>query len=65
MICVDITGAQTHDSKPAEEMMNPLNLEKIDRFIADKTYDTNKIRDFLKKRYLCGDFKQKKTKETF
>jgi hypothetical protein len=47
-ICVDITGAQLHDSKKVEEMMNFLKLNEIERFVADKAYDTNKIRDFLK-----------------
>jgi hypothetical protein len=30
-------------------LMNFLNLSEINRFVADKAYDTNKIRDFLKK----------------
>lgn len=48
VICADITGAQVHDSKPVEGMMNYLNLQEIERYVADKAYDTNKIRDFLK-----------------
>jgi hypothetical protein len=47
-ICVNITGAQTPDSGAVEEMMNFLNLNEIERFVADKAYDTKKIRGFLK-----------------
>jgi len=43
-----ITGAGVHDSKPVEEMLLSLNMLEIKTFVADKAYDTNKIREFLK-----------------
>ncbi|MDR2645563.1 MAG: hypothetical protein LBC04_00005, partial [Holosporaceae bacterium] len=42
-ICVAVTGAQTHDSKVTEEMMNFLNLDEIRRFVADKAYDKIRV----------------------
>lgn len=46
-IYVQITGANTHDAKPAIEMLNLLNHQAINRFVGDKAYDTNKIRQEL------------------
>jgi transposase len=63
-ICVDIIGAQVHDSKKVEEMMNFLNLSEIDRFVADKAYDTNKIRDFLKKNNIYAEIPNKRNRKT-
>jgi hypothetical protein len=59
-ICVDISGAQLHDYRKVEEMMNFLNLGEIDRFVADKAYDTNKIRDFLKENNIYAEIPNKK-----
>ena len=39
-ICVQISGAETHDSKVVAEMLNLLNTNEIDRFVGDKGYDT-------------------------
>jgi transposase len=63
VICVDITGAQVHDSKVTEEMMKFLNLKEIRRFIADKAYDTNKIRDFLKENDIQAEIPNKKSRK--
>ena len=46
-IYIQITGANTHDAKPALEMLNLLNHKAVNRFIGDKAYDTNKIRQGL------------------
>jgi transposase len=62
-ICVDITGAQTHDSKPVEEMLNHLNLQEIERLVADKAYDTNKIRDFLKNNGIHAEIPNKRNRK--
>ena len=63
VICADITGAQTHDSKPVEGMMNFLNLEEIERFVADKAYDTNKIREFLKNNGIHAEIPNKRNRK--
>ncbi|MDR0364924.1 MAG: IS5 family transposase [Bacteroidales bacterium] len=62
-LCVDITGAQVHDSKKVEEMINFLNLDEIKRFVADKAYDTNKIRDFLKKNDIHAEIPNKRNRK--
>jgi transposase len=48
IVQVCITGAGVHDSKPVQEMLYSLNLKEIRMFVADKAYDTNNIRNFLK-----------------
>ena len=48
MLCVQITGAEVHDKKPAFEMMALLNHRAIDRFVGDKGYDDDGFRDALK-----------------
>jgi transposase len=63
-ICVDITGAQVHDSKVVEEMMNFLNIDEIERFVADKAYDTNRIRNFLKKNDIHAEIPNKRNRKT-
>jgi transposase len=63
-ICVSITGAQTYDSEVTEEMMNFLNLDEIRRFVADKAYDTDKIRDFLKENDIQAEIPNKKNRKT-
>jgi transposase len=62
-ICIDITGAQVHDSKPVEEMMHNLNLKEIERFVADKAYDSGKIRDFLKFNKIHAEIPDRKNKK--
>jgi NADPH-dependent glutamate synthase beta subunit-like oxidoreductase len=42
-----------------EEMMNAINLNEIKRFVADKAWDTNKIRDFLKESGLHAEIQNK------
>lgn len=64
-ICVDITGAQTHDSKPVEEVLNHLNLQEMERFVADKAYDTNKIRDFLKNNDIRPEIPNKRNRKIY
>jgi hypothetical protein len=64
VICADISWAQLHDSKPVVEMMSRLNLRRIERFVADKAYDTNKIRGFLKDNEICAEIPNKKNRKT-
>ena len=64
VICADITGAQVHDSKQAEPMLNYLNLREIDRFVADKAYDSNKIRAFLKNNEIYAEIPAKRNRKT-
>jgi transposase len=64
VICANITGAQVHDSKQVEEMMNYLNLQEIERYVADGAYDSNKIRDFLKNNGIHAEIPNKKNRKT-
>jgi transposase len=63
VICADITGAQVHDSKQVEEMIMHLNLQEIERFVADRAYDTNKIREFLKKNSIYAEIPNKRNRK--
>jgi len=63
VICADITGAQVHDSKQVEPMLNYLNLQEIERYVADKAYDTNKIRDFLKNNGIQAEIPNKRNRK--
>ena len=58
-ICVQISGAEKHDSKVAIEMINLLNEDAIDRFVGDKGYDTNKIRYCLKEKNIKAEIPNK------
>ncbi len=58
-ICVQISGAEMHDSKIAIEMINVLNEHAIERFVGDKGYDTKKIRDFLKQKGINAEIPNK------
>jgi hypothetical protein len=40
-------------------MMSFLNLKEIERFVADKAYDMNKIRDFLKENDIHAEIPNK------
>ena len=62
-LCVQITGAQTHDCKVAVEMLGLLNKEEIYRFVGDKGYDTNKIRDELKARDISAEIPNKQNRK--
>lgn len=62
-ICVQISGAQMHDSKIAIEMINLLNDTEIERFVGDKGYDTNKIRDFLKSKNIKAEIPNKRNRK--
>lgn len=48
VFCVKLTGAQVHDGKVAQEMLCLLNKQSIDRLVADKAYDDEKLRFWLK-----------------
>jgi transposase len=47
-LCVQLTGAQTHDSQMAREMMELLNTRSIARFVGDKAFDDDALRDWLR-----------------
>ncbi len=47
MVCVQLTGAETHDSQVAFEMTALLNVREIEQFVADKGYDDDDLRDWL------------------
>ncbi|MDR0678533.1 MAG: transposase [Holosporaceae bacterium] len=53
-----------HDSQPVEEMMSFLNLKEIERFVADKAYDMDKIRDFLKENDIHAEIPNKKNRKS-
>jgi transposase len=62
-ICVQITGANTNDAKPAVEMLNLLNHKAIDRFIGDKAYDTNRIRQELNNMNIKAEIPNKRNRK--
>ena len=62
-LCVQITGAQTHDSKVAIEMLELLNKEEISRFVGDKGYDTDRIRSALKERDIAAEIPNKRNRK--
>jgi transposase len=62
-ICVQISGAQVNDSKLACEMMELLNVEAIERFVGDKAYDTNRIRDWLKDNNIAAEIPNKRNRK--
>ena len=65
-IFVQITGANTSDAKPAVEMLNLLNHKAINRFVGDKAYDTNKIRQELDDMDIKAEIPNKRNrKKTF
>ncbi len=43
----EITGGEVHDAKAAQTIIN--KIDKADHFIADKGYDSQEIRDVLKR----------------
>ena len=43
VLCVQLSGAETHDSEMAEPMMMLLNTSAIERFVADKAYDDDAL----------------------
>lgn len=48
VLCVELSGAQTHDSQMAEPMLGLLNKQAIKRFVADKGYDDDDLIAWLK-----------------
>ncbi len=46
-LCVQLTGAQTHDSQMAQEMMGLLNTAAILFFVGDKAFDDDELRAWL------------------
>lgn len=48
VLCVQLSGANTHDSQMAEPMMGLLNTQAIERFVADKGYDDDDLIAWLK-----------------
>ena len=43
-IGVELSGADLHDSQLACPMINLLNSNEVERFVADKAYDSDEIR---------------------
>ena len=62
-LSVQLTGAQVHDSKPAVEMLVALEDEAIKRFVADKAYDDDKIREQLKGMKIKSDIPPRKNRK--
>ena len=48
VLCVELSGAELHDSQMAEPMMALLNTQAIERFVADKGYDDDALIAWLK-----------------
>lgn len=47
VLCVQLSGANRHDSQLAIEMTATLNTGAIERFVADKAYDDDELRSWL------------------
>ncbi|MDR1475700.1 MAG: transposase [Holosporales bacterium] len=58
-----LAGAGVHDSKPVSEMLYSLNLKEIKKLVADKAYDTNKIREFLKSNNIVACIPNKRNRK--
>ena len=61
-ISVQLTGADVHDSVPVAEMVAGLEGQPISRFVADKAYDSDKIRMALKDAGIVADIPPKKNR---
>ena len=46
-----------------QSLINLLNEDAIDRFVGDKAYDTNKIRDFLKEKNIKAEIPNKRNRK--
>ena len=62
-ICFRITGAHKHDSKVAQEMLHMINKGQVKRFVGDKGYDTNKIRNTLKDMGIASEIPNKRNRK--
>lgn len=62
-VCVQITGANTNDAKPAVEMLTLLNHQAIKRFVGDKAYDTNSIRQELNHMNIKAEIPNKRNRQ--
>jgi transposase len=60
LVSVQLTGAQVHDSRPAVEMLIPLEGQGIQRLVADKGYDDDKIREKVKDMQIKPDIPPRK-----
>lgn len=61
-ICVELTGAQTHDSQKAQEMMMLLNAREIRHFVADKAFDDDALRAWLKRENIHPEIPPRRTR---
>ncbi len=62
-VCVQLSGAELPDCKIVMEMMSLLNHQHIERFIADKGYDTNAIREWLKDHNIHAEIPNKRNRQ--
>lgn len=62
VLCVQLSGAETHDSKMAEPMMMLLNTSAIERFIADKAYDDDDLIFWLKSEHIHAEIPPRKNR---
>ena len=65
-INLHITNGNKHDSKNAPKIIDKLALDNYDKnktyFLADKGYDSNKIRELVKKKWMKPIIARRKTK---
>lgn len=61
-LCVQLSGAEMHDSQAAQEMVGLLNAEEIDRFVADKAYDDDDLRSELDARNIRPEIPPRKNR---
>ena len=61
-VSVQLTGAQVHDCEPVIEMLIPLEGYEIQRFVGDKGYDDDKIRDALRDQNIKAEIPPRKNR---
>lgn len=55
VLCVELSGAEKHDSQMAEPMMALLNTQAIERFVGDKGYDDDDLIAWLKTQHIHAE----------
>jgi len=64
VLCVQLSGAERHDSQMAEPMMGLMNCQAIERFVADKGYDDDDLIDWLKTQNIRAEIPPRDNRKT-
>jgi transposase len=63
VLFAELSGAQVHDFKMAQPMMQILNTRSMDRFVADRGYDDDKLRTWLNGLNINADIPPRKNRK--